>query len=172
MGAAVLGIYLVHTVAATPRVTTLVATFQKMAAVAPDCTSWSLAVLRHASSILPAALARWWPKLPEATHAVTACQSLVSNQSSSFILVSFSGDPSAASKKSKTVRCAPCFLVRIPRVGRLDGFHRDRPRAPSPQVPQLVRSSAKSSCGDFLLARRRSRRASFHAVCIGRGCGR
>ena len=55
-----------------------------MAAVAPDCTNWSLAVLRHASSILPAALARWWPKLPEATHAVTACQSLVSNHHLSF----------------------------------------------------------------------------------------
>ena len=83
--------------------------FPEMAAVAPDCTNWSLAVLRHASSILPAALARWWPKLPEATHAVTACQSLVSNHHLSFECRSAETHPQPG-RSPKCYGAPPAFL--------------------------------------------------------------
>ena len=81
------------------------------------------AVLRHASSSIPVALVRWWITLPEAKHAVTACQSPRA-KSSSFISASFGGEPLAASKKSKTLGQSLESLVRTSRRHHPKGFYR------------------------------------------------
>ena len=80
-------------------------------------------MLRHTSSSVPVALVRWWITLPEAKHAVTACQSPRA-KSSSFISASFGGEPLAASKKSKTLGQSLESLVRTSRRHHPKGFYR------------------------------------------------